>query len=214
VAAVAALAALAAIALANVTIYVNDFNRRSGAQALDGPKSNACHKSWIKEKNALKVEVREGRACSYRLPVESVEALPDHDLKVEAKILPSTPGAIRDTAYVGLFVRAGGGEFYELRVFPRTGDYSVRRTPDGPGFPANGSDGAIKGVGKRNTIRLEVFGTRVRALVNGNELEDFTDSDPGEVQGKKLRLVVGNTGNTNKNTVAVLDNVRLSVPNP
>ena len=214
-AAVVALAAVAAVALANVTVYTNDFSRRSGAQALDGPKGNACSKSWRKEQERVRIVARNGpRTCSYRLPVEGVQELPDHDLRAEGRVLQDTPGAIRDTAFIAVFVRVGGGEYYELRVFPRTGAYSLRRTPDGPDFPANGTSPAIRGIGNRNLIRLEVFGSGVRALVNGTELEDITDSDPGEVLGRKLRLGVGNTGNTQKDTVAVLDDVRVTVPNP
>jgi hypothetical protein len=213
--AVALAAALAAVALANVTIYSNNFSSRSEARELDGPQARACSKNWRKGPKTLKVALGRGPlACPYGLPVQGVDALPDHDLKMKGKILTDTRRPIRDTAYIGLLVRAGGGQYYELRVFPRTHGYSLRRSPDGPGFPANGTDGVIRRVGKTNTIRLEVFGTRARAIVNGTELADVTDSDPGEILGTRLRVVVGNTGNTNKNTHAVLDDVKVAVPEP
>jgi hypothetical protein len=214
-AAAVALGVVAAAALANVTVYRNDFSSRTEARALDRPSTNACVKSWRKGQEALGVEVKNGpRTCSFRLPVEGAEEMPDHDLTVDGKLLGETPRPIRDTAYIAVLVRVGGGEFYELRVFPKGGKYALRRTPDGAGFPANGTDAAIKGIGKRNRIRLEVFGAEVRALVNGTELASVTDADPGEIEGTKLRLAVGNTGSTRKDTVALFDDVKVAVPNP
>jgi hypothetical protein len=213
VAALATLAALAAVAFASATIYSSHFNRRAGARALDGPATDACHMKWRRQQKEIKVEVRDGpRGCEYTLPVHAVDDLPDHDLRVTGKLLRGTPTAIRDTAYIGVMVRAGGGDFYELRVFPKTDAYSLRRMPDAPGFPANGTNSAIGRVGKDNLIRLQVFGSRVRALVNGTELEDIIDPAPAEVGGRRLRLVVGNTGNTNNDTVAALDDVKVIVP--
>ena len=205
----------AAAAFANVFVYRNNFSSRGEVRELSGAGAGACDKTWRRGQETLKMEINRGpRACLLRLPVQGDNELPDHDLRAEFMVLSETPRSVRDAAYAALIVRSGGGEGYELRVFPRQGRFALTKTPDGPAFPEQGNSPDIHGIGKRNVLRLQAFGTHVRAFVNGTKVADVDDPDPGDLEGTRLRVGLGHSEDSGKNVVGVLDNIRLAVPNP
>ena len=87
-------------------------------------------------------------------------------------------------------VRSGKSSGYELRIFPKRHKFQLRRSPSGGGggFPAKGRSRAIKGVSKPNIVRLKAVGNRVTARVNGTQLAKVTDSNAGQVDGRKLEV--------------------------
>ena len=50
--------------------------------------------------------------------------------------------------------------------------------------------------------------------MNGTQLAKVTDSNAGQVDGRKLEVGVGSTRRSNKQVVATFDNLKLLVPNP
>jgi len=50
--------------------------------------------------------------------------------------------------------------------------------------------------------------------VNSKRVAQVTDSNPGQVDGRRLEVLVGNKRRTHKDVVASLDNLKLQVPNP
>jgi hypothetical protein len=213
-----ALGLAAAVALAGVTVYANNFSRKSEAKQLKHVDGKRCDKRWRKKAQALLIEVKKGPgACGYRPPVEGDSDGPDHDFQAEGKLLKATPKGLRGSAYVAIAVRAGKSSHYELRVFPKKHKYELRRAPtDGGagGFPKTGKTRAIKGVNKRNVLRLKAFGNKVTATVNSRKVAQVTDSNAGQVGGRRLEVSVGNKRSTNKDVVVSLDNLKLQVPNP
>ena len=152
--------------------------------------------------------------CGYRPPVEGDTAGPDHDFRAKQKLLKTTPKGLRRSAYLTIAVRSGAGSGYELRIFPKRHRFELVRSPSGGGggFPAQGPNRAIKGVNKPNHVRLKVVGNTVTARANGTRLARVTDSNAGQVDGRKLEVGVGSTRRSKKEVVATFDNLKLLVP--
>jgi hypothetical protein len=209
---------LAAVAAyAGVTVYKNNFSSKAEAKELRHSRGGHCAKRWREKAKTVRAQRNRGSgACGYRPPVEGDTSGPDHDFRVKEKLLKATPKGIRGTAYVAVVVRSGKGSGYELRIFPKQHKFQLRRAPSGggSGFPAEGTSQAIKGVGKPNVLRLKAFGNKVTARVNGTQLAKVTDSNAGQVDGRKLEVAVGNKRRSNKQVVATFDNLKLLVPNP
>ena len=208
---------LAATALAGVTVYKNNFSSEAEAKELRHSSGKHCAKRWRQKAKSVRAQRNRGSgACGYRPPVEGDTAGPDHDFRVSEKLLKATPRGIRGSAYVSVAVRLGKSSGYELRIFPKRHKFQLRRSPSGGGggFPATGTSQAIKGVNKPNVVLLKVVGNRVTARVNGTQLAKVTDSNAGQVDGRKLEVSIGSTRRSSKQVVATFDNLKLLVPNP
>jgi hypothetical protein len=216
-AAALALGLTAVVALAGVTVYKNNFSSRAEAKELRHSSGKYCVKRWRQKAKSVRAQRNRGSgACSYRPPVEGDTAGPDHDFRVNEKLLKATPKGLRRSAYVAVAVRSDRNSGYELRIFPKRHKFQLRRAPSGggSGFPARGQSEAIKGVGKPNVVRLKAVGNQVTARVNGTLLARVTDSNAGQVDGRKLGVAVGNKRRSNKEVVATFDNLKVLVPNP
>jgi hypothetical protein len=207
----------AAVALANVTVYKNGFSSKGQAKQLEQSTGRHCAKNWIRHTKTLKVKVTRGpEVCGYRPPVEGDRPKPDHDFRAKMKLSKDTPKSVRDTAYVAIAVRSAAGAGYELRIFPTKHKFELRRSPGGGGgaFPATGTNPDINGLNKPNTLRLKAFGSQVTAAVNGTQLAQADDSNPDEVDGRKLEISVGHTKSSGKDVVVFVDDLLLRVPTP
>jgi hypothetical protein len=212
-----ALALAAAAAVANVTVYKNGFSSKGQAEQLERAEGRHCERRWVKHTKTLRVRVTKGPdVCGYRPPVEGDRDRPDHDFRARMKLLNDTPKSVRDSAYLAIAVRSGGGDGYELRIFPTEHRFVLRRSPSGggPGFPSEGTNSDIEGLNKSNTLRLKAFGNQVTAAVNGTQLAQVNDSNPQEVSGRKLEIAVGHTKNSDRDVFAVVDDLLLRVPTP
>src|SRR3954451_8109218 len=93
------LAAFAVVALANVTIYKNDFSSKGEAKEMKLGEGDKCVAEWSKHSEALKVKVKKGPdTCGYRPPVQGDDSQPDHDFRAKLKISKQTPTKLRDDA--------------------------------------------------------------------------------------------------------------------
>ena len=215
--ALATAAALAASALAFVAIYSNSFGSKGAYKDVvrAGGSGKACERSWNKKNKLMRIDLDRGSgACTYKPPVQGDGPQPDHRFDAGGRILKSTPGNIRDEAYLAAALRVGGGARYQLRVFPETGEFELRRKPTDVGFPVSGTDPAILEVGQRNLLRLIAEGNQIRAFVNGAPLADVIDANSGELNGTKVEFAVGSEADSRRNTVANFDKLRLAVPDP
>ncbi|HMC06683.1 MAG TPA: hypothetical protein VKG89_04720 [Solirubrobacterales bacterium] len=215
----AALAALglAATALAGVTVYKNDLSSKREANELRHAEGKHCQKTWRRKARNLRVNVKKGPdVCGYRPPVEGDTAGPDHDFQAKMKLLKSTPKGVRDGAYLAVAVRSGKNSGYELRVFPTKHKFELLRSPSGggSGFPAKGSNEAVNGVNKPNVLRLKAVNAKVIARVNGTRVARVTDSNPAQVDGRKLEIAVGHRRHVAKPVSATVDDLKLQVPKP
>lgn len=216
VAALAIGSTLAAAAVAAVRVYDNDFSSRAEYREVGKSQgTERCDRSYREKSNAMRVAVRSGpTTCSYRPPVQGDSELPDHDVRLDAKILKSTEKSVRGGAFAELSVRSGGGGVgYSLRVFPHKQRFELARGPGGGGdFPVEGKSPQIKPVNKRNELRLVAAGADVRALVNGEEVARVSDQSPGQVGGRKIRFGVGSEKDSGKDVVAVIKQISVAIP--
>jgi hypothetical protein len=212
---VVAACAAAATALGFVSIYANHFGNKPAYREIKTiGQSDKCERSYNEKREVMIVKVTGSRQCAYRPPVQGVSPRPDHRFDVAGRIVDKTPSGLRNDAYLAMSVRVGGGSRYELRVFAKERRFQLRRTPDGGGFPVNAGNNAVVGIGKTNKMSLIAEGDRVRAIINGTEVADVTDPAPGEVKGRRLEFALGNTKNSQKQTVASFDRLKVSVPDP
>lgn len=216
-AALLALTLSAAIALGEVTVYKNTFSSRAAIgdlQKVDG--GNACKRGWLKSDKELSLEIKKGEeTCVFATPVHGDTTQPNHQLDVEATISKEVPKSLRDKLFVAVSVRNNQSTSYELRVFPGTGDWELRRDPGADGFPMQGSDAAIAGLGKANKLSLQAFDDRVTASVNGKKLVDgFTDPSPDEVEGRRTAITFGSEGEVKGGVAATFDDLAVSIPDP
>lgn len=213
--AVLVMGALGAVAFATVIVYQNPFADRGDVRELKKQGGKACMREFSRTHNRLVVIAKRApKNCPLRLPVAGDQPRPDHAIKVEAKISKDTPKSVRRRAYVAVSLRVGGKSGYELRIFPKRGRFELRRTPNGSGFPDEGRHRAIRGIGKTNTLRLQAFGRRIVAGVNGTQLASMMDSSPGRIDGRRIQIALGNRGDSRKNTKGGFDGLQVAVPDP
>lgn len=207
---------LAASALGFVNIYVNPFSKRGEVRQVSLVKGgNKCERQFVQKRGVMEVYLKSGpKACIFKPPVQGDAERPNHRFEAQARILKSTASAVRDDAYLTVAVRVGGGDRYELRVFPKGKNFVLRRQPGGAGFPVNGSDPKIGKIGQLNALALTAVGNRIRAHVNGAEVADLTDGNASEIKGRKVEFGVGSDADTGKDTDASFTKLKLSVPNP
>lgn len=209
--------AFGATALAAVVVYKNNFAGKAGHRDVTftgkGPK--ACERRWAKDKKRMAVTVKKApKACHYGPPVRSTSPKPDHEFQVAGRITKKTRSSLRPNAYIAALVRVSENEHYELRAFAQGKRFELLRRPDGPGFPVQGTNEALKGAGGLNRLRLQAFGNRIRAWVNGAQVANVDDANSNQVQGKRLEFAVGNQGDSRRDTFGVIEQLKLSVPNP
>lgn len=210
-------ALLAATAIAGVTVYTNNFSSKGGAEELRHAEGKHCQKSWRKKAKKVVVRAKKGKTvCGYRPPVEGDAKLPDHYFKATEKMGKNTPKSVRDRVYLGLAVRSAKDTGYELWVFPTKRKFKLAKLTGGdkPGFLAKGSNKAIKGRGKANHLGLKVVGSKVIAKANGKRLAKTVDRNAGNVDGRKVELMLGYKKSRSKPVSMTVDDLDLQVPNP
>lgn len=186
----------AGVAFGTVTVYQQSFNGKASVRAMKQVSGGKrCSKGHREKARAMRVVLhRRDVLCSYSPPVIADSAVPDHEISVTARILKKqTPRALRKPSYVALRLRLAKGSRYELQVFPHSGRYRLLRTPSGGGseFPAVGQSDAIKGIGGKNLLRLRAFGAKIAAFVNNERVAVATDTEPGQVKGRKMSFGLG-----------------------
>jgi hypothetical protein len=204
-------------ALASVTVYDNNFSSRAEfKEIVKSGGGKRCDRTFRRKSKALRAAVKKSpTTCSFRPPVQGDNELPNHEVKLDGKILKRTPSSLRGGAFIELTIRAGGGGIgYSLRVFPHKKRFELRRGPRGAGFPLEGRSDAIKKINERNQLRLIATGADVRAFVNGKEVARVNDGNPGQVSGRKIRFSVGSQKAKKGNVVATFKKVAVAVPDP
>jgi hypothetical protein len=204
----------AGVATAAVVVYSNDFSSRNEFKALqkfEGGK--ACKKFWHGKKT-FGAEVKKGpRQCDFRTPVTGDAKEPDHEIEASVRLLKSTAKGVRKNAYVGVALRADKSSRYELRVFPDSRSWELRRRPDRTGFPQEGTSQSIGQVGKSNKLKLRAFGDKISAFVNKTRLlPDVTDPNPSQLNGRRTMIVAGTASNSKKSAEASFSDVRIRLP--
>ncbi len=215
---VAVAAALAtATAIAGVTVYTNNFSNKGGVKELRHAEGKHCDKGWRQKAKKVVVKAKKGKTvCGYRPPVQGDSDAPDHSFTATEKLAKSTPKKVRDHVYVGIAVRSAKDVGYELWVFPSERKFKLARRAgsDKPTFLAKGDNKAIKGKGKPNHLGLKAVGSKIIAKVNGKRLAKTVDRNAGQVDGRKLEVMLGYKKHRSKSVSMTLDDLKLQVPNP
>ena len=218
--AVALMLALGAgVAVGAVTLYSNDFSRRGDFEDIvRSGGGKRCDKKYREKSKTMLASVKKTpTTCSFKPPVQGDNEVPNMGVSVEGKILKGTPKFLRKKAFIEATVRAGGSSTgYSLRVYPKKQRYELRRGPDGGNFPASGHSDAIKKINEKNRIEVIATGAEIRAVVNGKEVAKVSDSNPGQVEGTKVRFAIGSGSrrDTEKTVVATFKRIAVSVPDP
>jgi hypothetical protein len=219
---VVALAAAAAMAVAAssfgaVTIYSNDFGSRAefkSVRKVAGGKP--CDRDWYKKK-ALGIRIaKRSTECAYEPPVYADG--PGGDLAVKAvfKVLSEdSSGKVRRGAFGLVAVRASANARYQLRVFPKSGRWELRRSPGSDAFPVEGKSGKVAEIDKRNAIQLRVTDDTIDAWINGERIvKGKVDPAAAEIGGTAVRLGIGQARKPNGPTKGTINLVRIDLPNP
>ena len=207
----------AATSIAAVTVYENDMSSQGEFnEIVRSGGGKRCDKKYREKTKVMHASVKKSpTTCSFRPPVQGDSELPNQGVAVEGKILKQTPKSVRGGAFIEVTVRAGGsGTGYALRIFPQKQRYSLIRGPAGGGFPAEGKSDAIKKVNERNRIEVIATGAEVIGMVNGKEVAKLSDSNPGQLRGRKVRFAIGSQANKDKTVVGTFKRVAVSVPDP
>ena len=212
-----ALAIGAALAPADVGVYSNPFSDKAAAgdlQKLEGGRD--CSRDWVKADRQLSLRIAGGDVrCIFATPVRGDTAQPAHALEVEATIPKGPPKSARDDLAIVLGVRTGTTAGYELVIVPATRAWVLDRDPDGAGFPQQGSDQAIEGLGGTNEIVLQAFGDHVTATVNGTVLVNaFADPAAGQVDGRGTTIGFVTGPGVKDDVLATFDDLEVRIPDP
>jgi hypothetical protein len=207
---------MAATALAGVTVYSNNFSSKHEAKELRHAEGKNCNKDWRKKAKSVVVTAKKGRTvCGYRPPVEGDADAPNHKFKAKEKLLKETPKSVRDGVYLGIAVRSAKDTGYELQVFPSEHKFKlVRRAGDKVDVLEKGGSKAIEGTNKSNNMLLSAVGSKVVAKVNGKRLAKVSDRSSGQVDGRKVEVMLGYKKKRAKPASATFDNLQLQVPRP
>jgi hypothetical protein len=209
-----AAAAFAGVALADVVVYSNTLATKNDGKQLHHFEGKGANCSRHIRKASLLILVSGKDTCGYRLPLEGDQPKPDHSLHARLKLGKQTPKALRAKSFLGVAVRYGGGTGYTFRVFPKLHKFVLRRLPSGKGFNVSGKSHQIKATNKWNDVRLQAFGTTVKAVVNGKQVAKATDSGANGVKGRKAEVFVGANKKNAVGAYGRVDDIRLAVPSP
>jgi opacity protein-like surface antigen len=215
--AAAVAAVMAATAVAGVTVYTNNFSSRSEAKELRHSEGKHCNKDWRKKAKSVLVTASKGRTvCGYSPPVQGDGAAPNHRFEATEKLLKDTPKSVRDGVYLGIAVRSAKDTGYQLQVFPSEHKFKLTRQTGGDkvGVLAKGSNKAIDGTNKPNAMLLSAVGSQVIAKVNGKRLAKVGDRASGQVDGRKVEVLLGYKKKRSKPASATFGNLELQVPRP
>ncbi len=209
----------AVAAVASVTVYTNDMSTESEFdEILRSGGGKRCDKKYRHKSKAMLASVKKTpTTCSFRPPVQGDNELANQGVAVDGKILKETPKFLRNKAFIEATVRAGGSNTgYALRVYPKKQRYELRRTPGGRDFPATGKSTAINKIDEKNRIEVIATGGVITALINGKQVAKVTDSNPGQVEGSKVRFAIGSGSqrDTEKTVVGTFKRIAVSVPDP
>jgi hypothetical protein len=202
-------------ALGAVTVYDNNLSSRAEyKEMIKSGGGKSCERRYRKKAKSMLVSVkRSPTTCSFRPPVQSDGELPNHDLKLDGKVLKRTAKRLRKSAFIEIDARVGGGGVgYYLHIYPKSKRFELHRGPRGAGFPVTGKSNAIKKLDQRNSLRLVTAGARVTAYVNGKEIASVEDANPGQVSGKKIRFAVGSEKDKKGNVAATFKKLAVAVP--
>ncbi len=216
VAAVAA-AVIAATAFGGVTVYSNDFSSKKEAKQLRHAEGKHCTRDWRKKGESLIVTADRGKmVCGYRPPVEGDSDAPNHKFKGAAKLLKQTPKSVRNRVYVGLAVRSAKDTGYQLQVFPSERSFKLVRMngTEKVEVMARGDNKAIKGTNKPNVLTLSAVGAQIVGRVNGKKVAKANDGNAGQVDGRKLEIMLGYKKKRSKPASATFDTLEVQVPQP
>jgi hypothetical protein len=204
----------AALALANVIVYENSLSTKSQGKQLRHFEGRGKDCARHVRGGSLLVQVTGKDTCGYRLPVEGDSPQPNHSLHGRFKLDRATPKALRRRTYLGLALRYGSGTGYTLRILPQRHQFVLRRLPKGTGFPVSARTPRVKAVRKWNDLRLQAFGTKIVAVINGKHVASVNDSAASQVKGRKAEVFVGANRANSVGAFGRIDDVRLTVPSP
>jgi hypothetical protein len=206
--------ALVAGAQAVIYVYSNGFSAREDVREITRKGGGAkCDKSFHRKAGSMGVSTEGKRLCEYSPPVAGDGNQPNHVFMAKGRVLKGTPKALRDDAYLAIKVRAGHGRGYELQVRPKAGRFKLVRSPSGGGVEESGKSSAINKIGKLNTLRLEVKNARVKAFVNGKQVAGGVDSNPEQIDGRKLTFGIGSRKDGHRPVVGSFDRIRAGLAN-
>jgi hypothetical protein len=161
------------------------------------------------------------RECSYRTIVFGR----DLEISATARLLSSTPKAVRQKSFLALTLRSGDGAHYQLLAYPLQRKAQLRKTFTDGSFEylrIAKNVKTIQGVDRANKLRLRAFNItagpdkghcRILAYVGKVLVADFTDRAGGDLQGRASGFAVGATKNA-KGAAASFDDVVVRAPNP
>ena len=154
-------------------------------------------------------------SCAYRTPVIGR----DVELAATERILSGTPKALQRKAYVAIQLRAGGGNKYELRAFPRQRKAQLIKVSEaGTKYLAIKKNlKAIGGINEPTVVRLRVekaagdASATISALIGPEAVGEVTDEAAGELSGEFAALSVGAT-KIAEGLVGSIDDLVVRVP--
>jgi hypothetical protein len=202
------------VAAAAVVIYSNDFSTKPKFRSVQKFAGGKPCRKFFRDKKSFGIEVMRGPLqCEFRTPVSGDSKEPDHEIEGTATLLRSTARPVRRDAYVGVALRADESSRYELRVFPQSRSWELRRRPARQGFPIEGTETSIGGLNKANKLKLRAFGNKITAFVNkARVVDNVTDPNPSELNGRRTLILGGNGGNSKQSAEAFFSDVRIRIP--
>ncbi|MGI9557199.1 MAG: hypothetical protein ACR2N5_04580 [Solirubrobacterales bacterium] len=205
----------AAAAFGLVTIHENEFNSKSKFKQVTKFSGGKGCKKFHDRGKRFGVAVNTGETkCIFRTRVEGDGAGPDHEVDAKFKVNKSTGKGVRNKIYGAVGVRSDKKIGYELRVFPKKGQWELHRAPGGNGFPVTGKSGSIKGIGKNNRISVRAFGNEIVAKINGKKVLTRVDTNAARVSGRIVTLAAANLKDKKKNVRVTFDSVKVKLPDP
>jgi hypothetical protein len=192
-----------------VTIYRNPMSSRADLRELQKTQGRRCARRRDDGRAAIVVGRRTDE-CTFRTPVVGK----DIDLSATVNLSKSTPRKLRRRIELGIGVRVGDDDAYELEVLPFHRRIVFSRTIDGDRQVLLREDESfVRGPGKTNRLTLRVFGSGVLAEVNGRQVSNMEDVRANAVRGRDTTLTIGSTRTANK-ARGLFDSVKVRVPDP
>lgn len=220
--AAAALAALGGTAgAALIGLYRNSMESDAQRGQIGKLSGDRCGRGG--SSHAFRITIGKATAeCAYRTPVVGR----DLEIAATARLLRSTPKAIKRKAFLALNLRTGdAGAGYQLAVYPLQRKAQLRKVlSDGRVEYLRIEKGVrtVQGTDRANELRLRAFNVtsgpergkcRIVAFVGRLQVANVLDPAAGELQGRGSGFSIGARGSA-KGAVGSVDDVVIRVPNP